>query len=229
MAKRAPLVCQHLENISRTALEKHQKIVRDYVRHREGVYALYKRNRLYYVGLASDLRARMKHHLKDRHGSSWDRFSVYLTIGDKHLKELESLLLRVIVPRPEGNGQSGKFLSSENLIRKFARDIKKEQDVERHLMIGRPLKDPKTSRKRGGNELDSYVAQKGRVILKGKYKGKTYTAIARKNGTISMNGAVYGSTSAAGQALMKGACNGWYFWRFERAPGDWVKLQKLRQ
>jgi hypothetical protein len=37
MAKRAPLVCQHLENISREALEKYQDIIRQYVRRRQEV------------------------------------------------------------------------------------------------------------------------------------------------------------------------------------------------
>jgi len=96
MPKRTPLVCQHLENIARQALEKYQDIIRNYVRHRHGVYALYRREKLYYVGLASNLRTRLSHHLKDRHGHSWDRFSVYLTIGDNHLRELESLLLRIV-------------------------------------------------------------------------------------------------------------------------------------
>ena len=89
MSKREPLVCEHLEHISRKALEKYQTIIRHYVRNRHGVYALYKRDKLYYVGLASDLQWRLKHHLKDRHRESWDTFSVYITIGDKHLKELE--------------------------------------------------------------------------------------------------------------------------------------------
>jgi len=40
MAKRTPLVCQHLENISRDALDKYQDIIRRYVRRRQGVYAL---------------------------------------------------------------------------------------------------------------------------------------------------------------------------------------------
>ena len=53
MAKRTPLVCQHLENISREALEKYQDIIRQYVRRRHGVYALYRRGKLQYVGLAS--------------------------------------------------------------------------------------------------------------------------------------------------------------------------------
>jgi len=43
MKKRAQLVCQHLENISREALERHQEIIRQYVRGRQGVYALNRR------------------------------------------------------------------------------------------------------------------------------------------------------------------------------------------
>jgi FMN phosphatase YigB (HAD superfamily) len=95
MAKRKPLVSQHLENISREALEKYQNIFRRHVRRRQGVYAFYRRKKLYYVGLASNLRSRLVHHLKDRHGDSWDRFSVFFTIGDTHLKELESLIDKV--------------------------------------------------------------------------------------------------------------------------------------
>jgi hypothetical protein len=49
MGKRAPLVSQYLENISREALEKYQDIVRQYVRRRQGVYALYRRGKLHYV------------------------------------------------------------------------------------------------------------------------------------------------------------------------------------
>jgi hypothetical protein len=45
MAKRKPLVSQHLENISRDALEKYQNIIRRYVRRRQGVYALYRRKK----------------------------------------------------------------------------------------------------------------------------------------------------------------------------------------
>src|SRR4030043_2310873 len=128
MSKRAPLVCQHLENISREALEKYQDIVRRYVRRRQGVYALYRRNKIYYIGLASNLRSRLAHHLRDHHKESWDRFSVYLTIGDSHLKELESLILRVV--KPPANKQKGKFISSEDIRRGFARDVRSHQRDE---------------------------------------------------------------------------------------------------
>jgi hypothetical protein len=101
MRRKTSLVSQYLENISRQALEKYQDIIRGYARRRPGVYALFRRGRLYYVGLASNLRSRLQMHLRDRHSGSWDRFSIYLTIGDSHLKELESMILRIV--KPQGN------------------------------------------------------------------------------------------------------------------------------
>ena len=47
MPTRKPLVCQHLENVSREVLEQHQEIVRQYVRHRQGIYALYRRGEVF--------------------------------------------------------------------------------------------------------------------------------------------------------------------------------------
>ena len=62
MARGDPLVCQHLEGISRTALEKYHRIIREYIRRRHGIYALYRRGSLQYVGLASNLTSRLRQH-----------------------------------------------------------------------------------------------------------------------------------------------------------------------
>lgn len=59
-SRKGQLVCQHLENISRKALENYQNIIKEYVKGRHGVYALYRKGNLYYVGLASNLRNRLK-------------------------------------------------------------------------------------------------------------------------------------------------------------------------
>jgi hypothetical protein len=134
MAKRAQLVSQHLENISHEALSKYQDVIRSYVRGRQGIYALYRKNELYYVGLARNLRSRLKTHLRDRHKKLWDRFSVYLTIGDSHLKELESLILRTV--KPSGNHQSGKFIRSENLRGRLSRYLRARQRLEFNWLIG---------------------------------------------------------------------------------------------
>ena len=57
-SKSSQLVFQHLENISRDALEQYQKLIKQYVHRQSGVYALYHKNKLYYVGLASNLNSR---------------------------------------------------------------------------------------------------------------------------------------------------------------------------
>src|SRR3954447_16418562 len=134
MAKRSQLVCQQMENVSSVVLEEYQDIIRHYIRSRNGVYALYKGERLYYVGLATNLRGRLKQHLKDRHRALCDRFSILLTIGDTHIKEMESLLLRIV--RPSGNKQIGKFVRCESLNMKLARDIKTLQREELTSILG---------------------------------------------------------------------------------------------
>jgi hypothetical protein len=230
MPKATPLVCQYLESISRDALQKYQDIIREYIRSRQGVYALYRRGKLYYVGLASDLRLRLTQHLKDHHQDSWDRFSVYLTVGDSHLRELESLLLRIV--RPAGNKQIGKFgRKCQNLQQKFLRDFRARQRTELDTLLGRtPRNTRKVQRDTDGRKpvLAKYI--KGPMILQARFKGKTIRARARRDGSIRLNGKVFTSPSLAGAAAChKPTCNGWGFWFYERAPGDWIRLEELRR
>ena len=231
MPKRTPLVCQHLENISRSALEKYQDIIREYVRHRQGVYALYRRGKLYYVGLASNLRSRLTHHLKDRHGDSWDRFSVYLTIGDSHLRELESLILRIV--KPPGNKVKGKFAKCEDMRRPFKRAMRARLNQEISDMLGKkrrvePCK-PKAIQADGRKPtLAEYITKP--MMLRARFKGKIVIARVRRNGVVRVNGKTFSSPSlAAAFACGRRTCNGWAFWQYERAPGDWVALDNLRR
>ncbi len=230
MSRHIPLVCQHLENISRQALEKYQHIIRQYVRQRHGVYALYRRDRLYYVGLASNLRTRLGHHLKDRHGQSWDRFSVYLTIGDSHLRELESLLLRIV--KTKGNKQKGKFPKSEDLRRRFTHGIKQSLQSEIDELLGTASAPPvrrKSAPKSTGRQpvLAEYVT--GKLTLRARHKGKTHRAFVRKTGLIWFGKKHHTSPSFAAAHITKTPTNGWRFWQYQRAPGDWVPLDKLRK
>ncbi len=231
MSKRSPLVCEHLENISRDALEKYQDIVRQYVRRRQGVYALYRKGKLYYVGLASNLRSRLRDHLKDRHGDSWDRFSVYLTIGDQHLRELESLVLHIV--RPIGNKQRGKFAKSANMRGRFTRDVRALQRSElRHLLDKPVARTPRSSameRPRTGRVpvLSRYALRSTR--LRGRLKGRLFKARVLRDGSIRFAGRTFSSPSLAAAAAANRTCNGWWFWTYQRAPGDWVRLSELRR
>ncbi len=229
MARRAPLVCQFIENLSSDALEVYADIIREIVGRRHGVYALYRRDRLYYVGLAIDLRNRLRAHLKDRHNGRWDRFSVYLTISDGHLKELESLVLRIT--QPKGNRNKGKFAKSENLLGVLRRRLKQQQKEEMLRMLGRKPSIAALKHKgkpdRSAPVLARYITRA--MTVKVRYKKKDYRARVRKNGTIRWNGKVYQSPSLAAEAVRKRPTNGWHFWRYERAPGQWVKLSELRR
>lgn len=230
MGKTGQLVCQHLENISSVVLNDYKDIIRQYIRGRNGVDALYKGERLYYVGLATNLRGRINQHLKDQHKGLWDRFSVYLTIGSHHIKEMESLLLRIL--RPDGNKQKGKFFRCESLNRKLAREIKTLQREQlatilgnqRRTVAGRDSADDRPV-------LASYVAMIRGRRLKARHKGNVIRARVLADGSITLrghSGRKFNSPSMAGRQVLGHNVSGWEFWHYERSPGEWVRLTHLR-
>ncbi|MDA8083172.1 MAG: hypothetical protein M0024_05895 [Nitrospiraceae bacterium] len=228
------LVSEHLENISRDVLETHQDIIRAYIKGRHGIYALFRKGRLYYVGLASDLRNRLKTHLRDHLASTWDRFSIYLTVSNEHLRDLEALVLKIAPPA--GNSKPGTFAASQNIIRAFERDIKNKQDLERDHLVGRNRPTPtqakksKTKSRKTRDDkpvLAKYV--KGPLKLRMTYKGKLYKATVRRDGAIAYKGMIYNSPSHAAAAIKGHAANGWVNWKFQETPGDWVLLDTLRK
>jgi hypothetical protein len=233
MTKVRPLVSQYLERISGAALDEHQKVIRDFVQRRSGVYALYTRDKLYYVGLASNLRSRLKHHLRDKHRGRWDRFSVYLTIGDGHIKELESLVLRIV--RPDGNSQKGKFRSAENLKNTLARDMRAYYRKQLDNVLGkirRDLAERGRLRDLRGRKppLARYLPRLRKPCrLRATFRGKTFRARVRQSGQIRYKKRTYNSPSLAAHAVTGRPTNGWSFWTFERAPHDWVQLRELRR
>jgi hypothetical protein len=189
MRKIPQLVCQHLENISGDVLEGYQDIIREYASRRQGVYALYHDDNLYYVGLASDLSSRLKAHLSDKHAGQWNRFSVYLTIGDKHLRELESLILHVVKPGPKGNSKTGKFARSEDLRARLDRDIKQRDREKRDHIFGKTDETIRAALPGPMPRLCPYVMKVFR--LRGHSKGKTFHASVRDDGSIPLQGKVY--------------------------------------
>jgi hypothetical protein len=84
-----------------------------------GIYVLYSKGKIYYIGLSKrSLRGRLRRHaLRDRHKGKWDSFSFYRIGKTRYIKDVESLLLRII--RPPGNRVVGKFGRKYNLARKL--------------------------------------------------------------------------------------------------------------
>ncbi len=174
MATHKRLVTQHLELVSWRLLEEYQQIIRDLSRKRAGIYALYKGSELYYVGLANTLMNRVKAHIKDRHKGAWDRFSVYLTVQDDHIRELEALLLRIVVPG--GNRVGGRFVKSTNLLPQLNRLItESDKDHKAELLggwVAERRRRTKARRARGKGALRGLVIR--RLTLKAERNGWAY-------------------------------------------------------
>ena len=231
MRKKSPLVCQHLEMISRKAVEQYQDVLKEFVHRRHGIYALYRKDRLYYVGLAGNLRSRLSRHLRDRHAKTWDRFSIYLTIDSDPIRELEALAIRIAMPK--GNHQKGRLKKSLDLSRRFRRQVTDRWKTEVNMLFGTtgpkgvPIR--RYSKPEGGRKptLSEYIRHG--LKLRWLFKNREYHAYVKRNGAIRFRGRQYTSPSLAATAVTHRPMNGWRQWKFERAPGDWVFLDELRK
>lgn len=187
--KQTALVEGHLERISSRAFDAYPDQITRLVGRRHGVYALYKGNRLYYVGLATDLRNRIQHHLKDRHARRWDRFSLYLVGRADHLKELETLMVRIA--SPSGNLQAGQLPGSRNMVRELERFVKEQERRQREGILHGALSSPRGRERTekfplGGWPKADAGSLRRRIPLKGilkpnqrlraVYKGRIYAA-----------------------------------------------------
>ncbi|MGI9229499.1 MAG: hypothetical protein ACR2P9_06545 [Gammaproteobacteria bacterium] len=232
MSTKSQLVTNHLEKISGEIFKDYREEIRGLIRGKAGVYALYRRDELYYIGLASNLMRRLDRHLKDRHKGSWDKFSIFLTRRDEHIKELESLLLRISAP--QGNKVTGKFASSINMSRELNRDMKQKDSHKQAKIMGKNTDKAATKRKtktRNSKKKTLEGLVSSRMTLKGEYKDYEYRASLRKNGTIQYDGCVYHNPTAAAKAAtsLKRGITGWLFWRYKDKSGEWVKLQNIKQ
>ena len=89
--------------------------LKELLRGNAGIYALYKDGNLYYIGLARSLHGRIRRHLKDKHAGKWNRFRVFIIRKVRYVKDIETLLLNVALPR--GNSVNGKVPRKSNLNR----------------------------------------------------------------------------------------------------------------
>jgi len=224
------LVREYLERVGGDVLESDhfRSIVAGMIKGHAGVYALYKNERLYYVGLATNLMGRVKHHLKDRHAGKWNRFSVYLTTAGDHIKPIESLLLRII--DPQGNRVKGRLPGAHDLKRDLNRKVSEHQADERARLLGGAFAKNRRRKKAASGKGTLVLAGsvERRLVLRADFKGERYLASLRKDGYISYKGTLYESPSAAAKAIVGRAVNGWRFWNYKNGS-QWVALSDLRR
>lgn len=224
------LVTNRLENVSKDVFTQHFALITELVGESPGIYALYDGDDLYYVGKSSELRTRVRHHLKDRHGASWSHFSLYLVSHEEHIHEIESLLVRIA--NPKGNRVVPRGKSAGMLVKKLKSLIRKRQKEELASLFA-PTRKMQAPDRRGASgrpaTLVGLVEKKTPLFRT--YKGKEYKAMLGSDGVISIAGKKYTSASAAARAVVsrKGAVNGWNFWYIQNQLGDWVRLSEYRK
>lgn len=225
------LLLGYLERVSSKVFSDFPGELTALVGKQHGVYALYKGKRLYYVGLASNLRGRIRHHLRDKHAKRWDKFSLYLVRKADHIKELETLILRI--SNPKGTVKKGRLPHAVNLGSELRAQIRAAQEGQLTDLFGaiertqRRRKRRKTSRRKRQPTLAPYV--KRRFKIRATHKGKSYEATVRADGTINLDGTLYNSPSMAGKGAIGRGIDGWLFWRFKNKEGQWVRLDELRK
>jgi len=238
MKNKKTLVLGYLEKISSKIFSDYPQQLTDLIGSKHGVYSLYKGNHLYYVGLAKNLRGRIKQHLKDKHTGKWDKFSLYLIKDAEHIKELETLIMRIA--DPAGNTVKGKLPKAENLKDELKSNIKSAQNKKLSDLLGRKassktmktrsVKKVRSKTKKDEPTLAPYIKKISKGFwIKAIYKGITYKAVVNKSGTIRFKGNMYISPTAACRVVIKRAGNGWNFWRYKNKKGEWVRLDELRK
>lgn len=126
------LIAGHLSGIKRALLEGEKRAsFLDFLDRelpaKQGIYSLYdKKGRLYYSGKASDLPRRLNQHLRDRHGDSWDRMTLFHVANSANVAELEGLV--VAAARPPGNKQKPKI--GQDLRKKLKQYLRRDAALQ---------------------------------------------------------------------------------------------------
>jgi hypothetical protein len=228
-----PIVSGYLEKVSADIFDRYKEEIISVIAGHQGIYALYDKNKLHNVGLASDLKNRIKQHLKDKHQDKWTHFSLYIIRREEHTKEVESLFLRIY--RPKGNVVKGKLRRAINLLPKLKAQVKErsKQEID-DIFKGYKIFDKEKRKRRRKHRIKKFNSLRGYFpqgkVIHANYKGKEYKAWVYSNGRIKVDGEIFDSPSLAGLAITnKSTMNGWRFWKYKNKTGELVYIDKLRK
>ncbi len=222
------LFSKKLEKISKDIFNKYPEALSKLIGSNHGVYALYDENELYYVGKASDLKRRIRQHLRDRHYAQWTHFSLFLTNKSVYINDIESVVISI--SNPKGNRTKPKGSADIQLKKQLKNLMEKQNREEMERLLG-PKK--RINKKKIKKDVDAQSILKNlfekQMPLYREYKGKEYKATLLISGKIKYNDKLYTSPSGAALAIVHGrAINGWDFWYIKNKEGNWVKLSSLR-
>lgn len=226
--RRSPrsLVINRIEKVSNEAFRQYFPEITELIGHSPGIYALYDDTDLYYVGKSTELRKRVKHHLRDRHLASWTHFSLYLVRRAEHIGEIESLLVRIANPKGKSSGP---------LLRQLKALVKQKQREEFiELFEGGRAKQRISERQQSLHQkrLKGLVSKRAKLYKT--YNGKEYTATLTPSGTIIVVRSLWMGISTLALLLpprlySSGRLMAGLFGFIKDLNGDWVKLKQYTE
>ena len=221
------LITAHLELVSAKALVDHRAEIKELVKGKPGVYALYRKERLIYVGQAKNLFGRLSAHLRDRHAGTWDRFSAYVTARHDLVHEVEALALRMAYP--VANRRLGRFGRSENLLPRLKDKLTASHEARLDGLSGRQSARRKSRRAvgNGSRALANLVTRKRQ--LRGWIGEEEFKGTLNPDGFITVDGEDHASPTGAARAATGRGRNGWRFWHIKGADREWRPLNTLRR
>jgi len=232
--KARAIIAGHLEKIGAKVFDDFSSVITNIIKGNQGIYALFKKDRLYYVGLARNLKSRINSHNKDRHQNKWTHFSLYIIRKEDHIKEIESLVLRVAYPK--GNIVRGKLKQSKDLRPLLKNKLVEEWERQLDGIIGgrkkEAIKSTAKKIKAGKAERPLKGLLKGYQRIYCTYKGKDHRAKVLPNGVVELipSKKRFDSPSMAGIVVIKKkTINGWKLWKFKDKNGELVYIDKLRK
>lgn len=227
--KTSSIVFGHLEKIGAKVFDDYSNVITDLIKGHQGIYALYKKDRLYYVGLATNLKGRIKAHNDDKHKGKWTHFSLYIIRKQDYIRELESLVLRIAYPK--GNSIKGKLNHSTDLRPLLKNKLKAQWEKQFNEIIAINKKSiDKAIIRENNSSLKGLLKDYQRIYCT--YKGKDFKAKVLPNGTIELIPGKhrFASPSMAGIAVTKKkTINGWKFWKYKNKNSKLVYIDALRK
>lgn len=101
-----------------------KKRIKKLLKENSGLYLLYKDHKLYYAGITgTDLFTRLYHHTRDKHKNKWNKFSVFIVRRVKYLKDIETMVHRILDLRANvSKGRFKKHYQYDNKIKQIIKD-----------------------------------------------------------------------------------------------------------
>jgi len=228
MGSASTFILEHLEQVSTKAFDIRRAELEEVLGRKPGIYALYFKSRLTYVGRAKCLYRRINQHRRDRHGGRWDRFSAYVTRRADLSHEVEAIALRIMIP--SANRKGGRLRRSTNLTRELESLLEvRLREEKAELLGGRRGVHHRRRVARGRKGKAALAALVGqRRQLRGEYRGKVVRAMLLKDGTIRVGSEQFDSPSAAVRHVTGRGVGAWRFWKIRDPRRGWGPLSDVK-